>query len=514
MADTKYVPLQPDVGINRDGTSVASTQYNDGVWVRFFDNCVMKMGGYKVIVLGDVEKITDLFSFDAVNSILLYVGQPSHLIVMNVYEDLSTTVPVDRTPVNFVSDVNNTWSVTSVSYKVDAVLTAYVIATACPNGSDVSNTTEGLVYYGAMTDSSRLVPVPFNDTYNVYTAGGVVVLGSYIMVYGSNGGVFFNDGLSIDSWPNENFIQFGSSKIVYAAPVRQGGVVVGLFWALDYVFSLTFVAKDQGDETFQPAYASTSSTIIAPGSVVTFDPQFYWIGINSFYVYNGVVQPLINNTNKLWFFKNLNMEYKEKIRGFYNKKFNEVCWLAPMFGATENNWMIRYNIESSSWDDTPLTRSCAISSSSQMSYPIMASSTLETINGSQSFPIWAHEFGYNRIDPVQTTAILSSFTTNKTWLIDQDAAAQVLEINEVIPDLEQTSDMFFTVNTQGYPRSPVVVSDNFVVTPTTEFVNVRVKGSIVSLTFTSNVLDGDFLFGKTMIGFIISGDQRPGPSLT
>lgn len=515
MASSTYIQLQPQVGISRDGTQIDTNQYIDGVWVRFYKDRVKKMGGYKVIVLGDSEIIRNLVSFDAVNSILLYIGQPSHLIVMNVYNDLSTTVPTDRTPVDFVADVNNTWSMTSIAY-ADADTDEsieYVIATACPNGSDISNTTPGIVYGGVMTSSDRLIPL-LDGSDNLFTTGGVVVLGKFLFIYGANGVVIWNDGGSINVWPENNELAVGSSKIVYALPVRQSGAVTGIFWALDYVFSVTATLNAEGEESFTAAYVSTSSTILSPGSVITFDPQFFWIGINNFYVYNGAVSVLPNNTNKLWFFANLNMDARQKVTGFYNKKYNEVCWLAPLFGATENNWMIIYNVETQAWYDTPLNRSCAVSSSSQMPYPIMANSTLETINGSSSYPIWAHEFGVNRIDPVQTTALISSFTTSKFWIIDQNPEAQVLILDAVIPDVKQVKDMFFTVNTQGYPNSPVVVSDNFVMTPTTEFLTVREKGSLISLTFTSNVLDGDFLFGKTMVHLIVSDDKRPGPSVT
>jgi len=509
MASTTFIEIKPKDGIQRDGTSVDSLQYIDGQWVRFYKNRALKMGGYKVISLGSSSAITNLYSFDSLNSILLYYCQANKLSVSNVYTDLSTTVPIDRTPDGFVYNPNNTWSIATVAYTVSGVITDYIIATACPNGSDIGNDVPGIVYYGQMEDTSLLTPL-----LSFTTTGGVVVLGSYIMLYGDNGGVFFNDGADINTFPDVNFIQFGSSKIVYAAPVRQNGVVTGLFWALDYVFSLTFNASSQGNETFTPAYVSTSSTILSAGSVVTFDPLFYWIGINNFYVFNGAVNPLANETNKLWFFENLNINYKELVTGFYNKKYNEVCWLAPMFGSTVNNWMIIYNVETGAWYDTPLTRSCAVSSSSQMQYPIMASSSLENINGSYSFPIWAHEFGVNKVDPIQTTAIVSSFTTSKFWTIDNNPEAQVLILDAIIPDVQQVNDMFFTVGTQGYPNSPVVTSNTFVMTPTTEFLTVRVKGSIMNLTFTSNVVDGNYLFGKTMIRLIVSDDQRPGPSTT
>ena len=206
------------------------------------------------------------------------------------------------------------------------------------------------------------------------------------------------------------------------------------------------------------------------------------------------------------------MNYKQRVVGFVNKKYNEICWLFPYGTSTENNWMIIYNLTTGAWYDTPLERSCAASSSSLFPYPLMASSVAETYNLTTTYPIWAHEYGVNQIDPVRTSAILSSFTTNKLWLIDQNPQYQVLSVDSVIPDVKQIGSMFFSINAQGYPNSTIDTSSNFEFTSDTEFLTVRFKGSILNLTFTSNVLDGDYLFGKTIIKLQITDDQRPGPT--
>jgi len=51
--------------------------------------------------------------------------------------------------------------------------------------------------------------------------------------------------------------------------------------------------------------------------VVTVDNEFYWIGLDRFYVYNGVVQKLDNVMSRDYFFDNLNWDVRSKVWGMY-----------------------------------------------------------------------------------------------------------------------------------------------------------------------------------------------------
>lgn len=508
MSNISFIEMKPEPGIQRDGTTVDCTQYTDGTWVRFYKGRAKKIGGYTLISLGNTEIPRELFSYDSINSIQLFIGRPSSLKTFNVLSNLTTTASNDITPVGFVANANNLWSMTTVSNIVADVPTTYLVATACPNGTDISNTVAGQVYYGDITATTPLVP-----SSTIKTTGGVLNLGSFILIYGSDGLVIWNDGVDITNFPVDNFLQFGSSKFIYGAPVRTGIVATGLLWSLDGVVNIGLNPNNPGQ--FECSYASTITTILSPNCVVPYEPLFFWIGINTFYVYNGAVSEVENNTNKLWFFENLNQNAKEKVYGFVNKEYHEVCWLFPYGDSMENNWMLIYNMQTQTWYDTDnINRSCAVSSSSQFKYPIMASSAPEVFNSVNTYPLWAHEVGVDRVDPLRTTAIVSSFTTNKIWIIDQNPQAQVLTFDVFIPDVKQTGSMFFTTNTQGYPNSPEVISDIFSFDPTTEFITIRQKGSITNFTFTSNVIGGDYLFGKTMFKVIQTDDQRPGPSIS
>ncbi len=506
MANFAFIELKTQTGIQRDGTTVDSSQYTDGSWVRFYKNRPKKMGGYELITFGNIEIPRILFSIDSLDSIQLFVGRPSTLQTFNIQNNLNKTAPNDITPVGFVANDNNLWSITTVAYTVATVLTKYIVATACPNASDISNNVPGQVYYGDITATTPLTALG-----SITTAGGVLNLGSYLIVYGLNGFVTWNDGVDITNFPSNNQFILGSSKFIAGFPIRTGNVVAGLLWSLDAVASITYDINNPGK--FVPAYISTITTILSPNCIIPYEPFFFWIGINTFYMYNGAVNEIPNTTNKLWFFENLNQNAKEKVYGFVNKKYNEICWLFPFGDSLENNHMLIYNMDTQSWYDTDqINRSCAVSSSSQFQYPIMASSQLEVFNSKSTYPLWVHEKGVNRVDPVSTTALVSSFTTNKNWMVDQNPNAQVIEYDTFIPDVQMIGSMFFTVNTQGYPNSPTTISPQFNFDSTTEFVTMRQKGSIANFTFTSNTVDSDYLFGKSMVKINITTDQRPGPS--
>lgn len=509
MAEIQYMPIAPKPGIQRDGTQLDSDQCVDGIWTRFYKGRPMKMGGYQLLQTGNSEIVRNLFSVDSQDSIQLYLGQPSSISTFRVFGDLATTAPFNITPLAFVPNINNSWSITSVAYSDDtpppnAVYTDYIIATACPNGFDISNNVEENVYWGVIGSSDPLTPLLSGSTI-ITTAGGVMNLGSFILILGINGFITWNDGLSLDTWPNTNFAQLGTSKFIYGAPVRSGATVGGLIWALDALIGIQYTGSEAPQ--FALSYVSTRSTLLSQNCVVSFDPYFYWIGRNTFYMYNGAVVELENETNKLWFFSNLNSAYKERVYGFVNKKFNEIWWLFPYGDSTENNWALIYNMSTQAWYDTPLDRSCAVSSNSQMAYPIMASSIPYSLNLSTSYPTWIHEIGLNAVDPVSETAIVASFQTNKIW-----NKKSVTTIDTFLPDVQIEESMFMQVLTQGYPNSEVTYSPVFSFDGSTEFLTIRVKGSIVSTVFTSNVVDGNYLFGQCTYKVIIGDDQRPGPS--
>lgn len=505
MAALVRFDVKPQVGIQRDGTSFDSAQYTDGTWTRFYKDRAQKMGGYSIIDNGDDTIIRNLFSINAQNSIILYIGRPTGLWYIIIYEDMSTSGEFNVTPAGFVPNVNITWSFSTISYNdVDSILAMPLL-----NATDISNTTPGVLYSGVVGTPVALTPV----TNAPSVTGGVTTVGNYIFVFGSNGIITWNDGNALTTWPTDNSITFESTQFVAGAPVRSGPTLSALFWGLDFVAQLSL--NNGTPPTFVSNYVSTQSTLLSANCIISLDPYFYWIGNNSFYQFNASVVELQNTTNKEWFFENLNREQKEKVYGFANRIYNEIWWLCPFGDATENTNAIVQQVDTQAWFDTDnIPRTCAISSSTQFPYPLMCSSEPIANGASSIYPIWVHEFGTDKVQLGQTIAITASFTSNWTDVSDIDPSLAVAIIDTIVPDIQQAGNMTVSFSLRGYPQSPPVISDAYILSPTTEFITVRQKGSIFSMTFTSNVAGGDFLMGRTRLLIRPAGDERAGPAIT
>lgn len=512
MAQYSTLDLAPEIGIQRDGTAFDSNKFNAGSWTRFYKGRAQKMGGYTIINNGTDEIVRNVFSLNIEGKVIVYLGRSTGLQYLTIDADLVTTTAVDVTPSGFNpgGDPNYTWSFATVAYNsID-----YILALPALNGADISNTTPGQLYYGIVGDPNPLQPV--NDITSgdpIMATGGVTVAGNYILVYGSSGNIFWNDGATITGWPTANIVVFQTSKFVYGAPVRSGPTLSALFWSLDFVAQLSL--NTDTPPTFQSSYVSTQSTLLSANAIVSFDPFFYWPGNNTFYQFNASVMELQNTTNKEWFFNNLNRNNKEKVYGFVNRIYNEVWFLFPYGDSTENTNACIYSIDNSTWFDTDqIPRSCAVPSSTEFPYPIMCSSKVVKNGSADIFPIWAHEYGKDKVQLGQTIAIKAQFETNWISARDQQTPSAVLNIDTLIPDIQLTGNMSVVFNNRAYPNSPAVTSDPFVITPATEFLTVRQKASIFSATLTSNVVGGSFLFGKTQFLVTSASDERPGPATT
>lgn len=167
---------------------------------------------------------------------------------------------------------------------------------------------------------------------------------------------------------------------------------------------------------------SDQSSILSSSGVVEMDGIYYWPGVDRFLTFNGVLRELPNEMNLDFFYKNLNFDQRQKVFGFKVPRWGEIWFCAPLFGATECNWAIIYNVRDNTWYDTPLPsdgRSAAYFAQSWQ-YPIMGSANgLVPIgqNTGVDFPLWQHEFGFDRIRGNNVDAIESFFVSPTMSLV-------------------------------------------------------------------------------------------------
>jgi len=222
----------------------------------------------------------------------------------------------------------------------------------------------------------------------IEVAGGVVVLHPYVFVYGDNG--LIKNCVAGDpfDWngPDSNETNVASTKIVKGLPVRGGSnAPSGLFWALDSLIRVSYtpttVTIASVPQTFFWRYdiISSQSSILSSQCVIEYDGIYYWIGVDRFLLYNGVVKEIKNTFNQNYFFDNLNYAQQQKV--FVNKvpRFGEIWWFFPSGNSEECNDCIIYNVREDCWYDAGEAlgaRRTAGFFSQVFHYPINAGATL------------------------------------------------------------------------------------------------------------------------------------------
>ena len=207
-----------------------------------------------------------------------------------------------------------------------------------------------------LTDTTGTTPT--GDIIEV--AGGVVVLHPYVFVYGDNG--LIKNCVAGDpfDWngPDSNEVNVASTKIVKGLPVRGGSnAPSGLFWALDSLIRVSYtpttVTVAGTPQTFYWRYdiISSQSSILSSQCVIEYDGIYYWIGVDRFLLYNGVVKELKNNFNQNYFFDNLNYAQSQKVYAQKVPRFGEIWWFFPSGDSTECNDCIIYNTREDCWYD-------------------------------------------------------------------------------------------------------------------------------------------------------------------
>ena len=251
-----------------------------------------------------------------------------------------------------------------------------------------------------------------NPTYQpISVSGGVCVLYPYIFVYGSNGFIANNHvetaygQQTFTDWNGStaNQVNMAAGKIVKGMPTRGGtNSPSGLFWATDSLIRVSFTG--QAPYYWRYDIVSSQTSIMSSSSVVEMDGNFYWMGVDRFYQYNGSVSVLPNDKNVNWLFNNLNYTQRQKVWATKVPRYNEIWFFYPRGSATECTDAIIYNVKDKLWYDagsavgaqrscgyttevfpTPIWSSWDYNVTLSQPYPVIATPSGETPPASNQF---------------------------------------------------------------------------------------------------------------------------------
>lgn len=513
-------PLISKPGIQRDGTPFASQSCIDGQWCRFYMGRPRKIGGYTLIDIGNSEIIRSQFAVPKPSSIDDYLGRASSITYNNFNFNGIGLGEVDRTPAGYIPNVNNVWDMDLFTTTVPT-LNRFIVASAIPNGNDISNSVNGNIYYGNTNDNLQLVQIIGTDTFPVQVSGGVCFSSPVMIAYGNDGFVRWSNAGDITTWDPINNIIIDNTKVIQMYRSRGGTNPQLLAWTLGSLLNLTYIPGGTAG-TFAVSTIQDNITVISPNSIIQYNQQFFWIGIDQFYFFNGIVQRLDNSMSTDWFFQNVNLAQRSKIWGMVVPRYKELWWFYPRGNSIECNACIIYNTDLNVWYDSFITRASGLSTSI-FPYPLMADSQKDAVPSGRgivnNYGLWMHEFGVDQVILGINYSINSFYESHIMTLFGENPVNnRLLRTRRIEPDFAQVGNMSVTINNRMFPsdslsNGQIIQTGPLSFGPDTQKVDtVTSQGRLVSYVFSSNEVGGNYQGGQTLIDYEI-GDMKPGGNL-
>lgn len=352
-------------GIKRDGTNLDGDHYMDGQWVRFNRGRPKKMGGYQEAQASIFGPIRGLLVWSRGLFNALICASSSAITQSNIDQNGGAGTTYDRTPVG-MAELDGVWTLDAMYDDAAGSQNTIILAHRNNALAEIDEATDYPVYFGLANNTAAFTPIA-----GLSVSGGIVCVPPYLIYYGSDGLVGWSDVNQPQTLTggDAGFDRVTGAKVVKGLPFRSGSGPAAILWSLDSVIRMDYVG---GNAVFRFSTLTSQSSILAQNSVIEYDGDYFWIGVDRFLVYSGgKVQELPNQMNKNWFFDNLNYAQRQKIWVTKVPRFGEVIWFFPFGDVTECNHAIVYNINEKTWYDFELSRTAGYYSQ-VFRYPVWA----------------------------------------------------------------------------------------------------------------------------------------------
>jgi len=532
MASNLY-PLVYKAGIKKDGTTFQPEYCTEGQWIRFQHGRISKIGGmFGFLYLGAAScRYIKLFPLNN-NKMLLFACLEDQIRPFILDENFIYRSPSGDSDFSLygLAMKGILWQAAVVIHNTKQ----YIVFMATPILQNIlQNTPSGYTTCGFVNDTTltfsknnNLDPTTdkksvLNDAANLN--GGLCYSNPYLFFYGSNGIVRYSRSDNPFSFEggDSGALTISSDKVIYGTPIRGGSNSPSLlFWTMSSVVRVINTGTDKVD--FQIDVISKSSSIISTRCVVEYDGLFFWSGTDRFFVYNGVVQEMSNNTNLDYFFDNVDLDYRQKIFGVKQPLFGEIWWFYPekmnakgrdqSIPEGENTRAIIYNKRENSWYDTAISREAGTFCDELGIFMTYGRPLVKTQNSeADKVRFWIHEKGtVQEIKPYQDGYKLFSNIPSYiklptiSWAafnpggqndqngqssqsgkgIDRWVSLKRFEPDFIMSDPED--EMQITVNSKEYAQSDERLNITLPFTGKTEKLNFSTQGRHITLTFTFN----------------------------
>lgn len=331
----------------------------------------------------------------------------------------------------------------------------------------------------------------------------VVVFGTQTLVDGTYDplNIRWSDSEDNTDWTPTLSNQAGEFRIptgdyIVCAVQTKGEILV---FTNSSVYAMIYVGNNNGlQEIFQFVPLATNISIMGPHSVIDVNGVVYWMGVDNFYMYNGVVQVLPTTLDRYVFSQfglgQANLEQKEKCYVGMNAQFNEIWWFYPVSTETENGHYIKYNWLENVMDYGDIARTTWVDKSI-FSKPYAMD---------PSGRLYIHEQGVDADGQA-----MDSFIT--TAYFDIDDGDDILFINKFVPDilLPNGGSIQITLLFKDYPHpnANVVTKGPYNFSDANGKLSVRGRGRQMAIQFSCNTSGGAFELGKMRITYQTDGER-------
>lgn len=302
--------------------------------------------------------------------------------------------------------------------------------------------------------------------------------------------VRWSDSQDFTNWQVTDQTQAGSFRIPTGSMIVGGiqGPQQALLWTDIDVYAMQYLGPPF---VFGFNKLSSGCGLIGPHARAEMRGNVYWMSLGSFFVLSGNgVQEI---PCSVWdvVFQDLDANNQLKCVAGPNSQFDEMNFYYPSLsgGTGECDKYVKINVNEGSWDYGTLAR-CAWIDQSVLGQPI------GTTPGGI---IYQHETS----NDADGQPLVSTFTTGYFVLTEgQDLAF----VDWIIPDMKfgffngtQTATIQITINVVNYPNDTPAVFGPFNMTSAVEFINTRLRGRQISITFTSSDIGSFWRLGNLRV---------------
>lgn len=277
------------------------------------------------------------------------------------------------------------------------------------------------------------------------------------------------------------------SKIIAGTSSR----LQNLIWTDTALYSMQYRADIEFIFGFD--VVGTNCGLAGPNAFAEKDGMAFWMTPNGqFYVYDGSAPRALDCPNQRFVYDNIVRRQFDAIHCGINSKYSEVWWWYSDGGNGnyESNRFISYNYADNAWFIGDLSRTAWLDKT--------------FFDG----PIGAGPDGYLYVHEVGTTADGAAMGDRiETAPFDMDDGDMTVNLSRIVPDMELTGAVDFTIRTRRFPAKPMEMELVREYSDSMHRIDLRAQGRQMSLSISSKTAETSWRMGDLRVDITPAGPR-------